>query len=244
MKADLVVAGAFFMWNKRSNFWLQDYLKMTDFLTRRTTMVDTQIRPADVTKFPIIDAMLQVRREMFVPDELREMAYADAILSLGHARNILEPRTFAKMLDAVDIQGNELILDIGSGLGYSAAVIGKFAEAVVALEENETMSLESETILATEGCLNVAVVHGKLAEGAAQHAPFDVIMIEGAVDEIPESLIAQLAEDGRIAAIFSQKGQGVVRVGYKTLGRISWRFACNAYAPTLAGFETTQEFAL
>ena len=153
---------------------------MTDFLTRRTTMVDTQIRPADVTKFPIIDAMLQVRREVFVPDTLRETAYADAILDLGHGRMILEPRTFAKMLDAVDIQGNELVLDLGCGLGYSSAVIGKFSEAVVAIEENEAMVAEAETNLAAEGCLNVAVVQGILTEGAAQHAPFDVIVVQGA----------------------------------------------------------------
>ena len=116
---------------------------MTNFLTRRTTMVDTQIRPADVTKFPIIDAMLQVRREVFVPYHLNETAYADAILDLGHGRVILEPRTFAKMLDAVDIKGNELVLDIGCGLGYSSAVIGKFSEAVVSIEENEYMAAEA-----------------------------------------------------------------------------------------------------
>ena len=217
---------------------------MTDFLTRRTTMVDTQIRPADVTKFPIIDAMLQVRREAFVPDTLRETAYADAILDLGHGRMILEPRTFAKMLDAVDIQGNELVLDLGCGLGYSSAVIGKFSEAVVAIEENEAMAAEAETNLATEGCLNVAVVQGILTEGAAQHAPFDVIVVHGAVEHIPAPLIAQLAEGGRIVAVFSQKGQGVVRVGYKTDGQMSWRFACNAFAPVLNGFVTERSFAL
>ena len=217
---------------------------MTDFLTRRTTMVDTQIRPADVTKFPIIDAMLQVRREVFVPDHLRETAYADAILDLGHGRMILEPRTFAKMLDAVDIQGNELVLDLGCGLGYSSAVIGKLSEAVVAIEENEDMAAEAETNLATEGCLNVAVVQGILTEGAAQHAPFDVIVVQGAVEHIPAPLIAQLAEGGRIVAVFSQKGQGVVRVGYKTDGQMSWRFACNAFAPVLNGFVTERSFAL
>jgi protein-L-isoaspartate(D-aspartate) O-methyltransferase len=216
---------------------------MIDFLARRTTMVDTQVRPADVTKFPIIDAMLQVRREMFVPDNLRETTYADAILNLGNGRYILEPRTFAKMLDAVDIQRNELVLDIGCGLGYSAAVIGKFAEAVVALEENEAMVAESEPILAAEGCLNVAIVQGKLTDGAAQHSPFDVIMIEGAVDKIPEGLITQLVEGGRIVAVFRQKDHGAVRVGYKTDGRMSWRFACNAYAPVLSGFETAHAFA-
>ena len=216
---------------------------MIDFLARRTTMVDTQVRPADVTKFPIIDAMLQVRREMFVPDNLRETTYADAILNLGNGRYILEPRTFAKMLDAVDIQRNELVLDVGCGFGYSAAVIGRFAEAVVALEENEAMVAESEAILAAEGCLNVAIVQGKLTDGAAQHSPFDVIMIEGAVDKIPEGLVAQLVEGGRIVAVFRQKDHGAVRVGYKTDGRMSWRFACNAYAPVLSGFETAHAFA-
>ena len=217
---------------------------MTDFSARRTTMVDTQIRPADVTKFPIIDAMLKVRREMFVPDNLHETAYADAILNIGFGRCILEPRTFAKMLDAVDIQGNELVLDVGCGFGYSSAVIGKFAEAVVALEENEFIAREAETALASEGCLNAAVIQGQLHDGAEQHAPFDVIMIEGAVDEIPAALVAQLAESGRMVAVFNEKGQGVVRVGYKKDGRISWRFTCNAYAPVLNGFEKARAFKL
>ena len=217
---------------------------MIDFSTRRTTMVDTQIRPADVTKFPIIEAMLHVRREMFVPDDLRETAYADAVLDLGQGRSMLEPRTFGKMLDAVDIQDKELVLDLGCGLGYSAAVIGRIAEAVVAIEENENMAMEAEEILATEGCLNVAVVQGELAQGAAQHAPFDVIMIEGAVDEIPVAVVSQLAEGGRMVAVFSQKGQGVVRVGHKTEGCMSWRFACNAYAPVLNGFQKAYAFVL
>ena len=217
---------------------------MTDFLSRRTTMVDTQIRPADVTKFPIIEAMLQVRREMFVPDNLRETAYADAILNIGFGRCILEPRTFAKMLDIVDIQGNELVLDVGCGFGYSSAVIGEFAEAVVALEENEFIALEAETALANEGCLNTAVIQGQLQNGAEQHAPFDVIIIEGAIDKIPTALVAQLADSGRIVAVFNEKGQGAVWVGYKTEGRISWRFACNAYAPVLNGFEKVHTFKL
>jgi protein-L-isoaspartate(D-aspartate) O-methyltransferase len=207
-------------------------------------MVDTQIRPADITKFPIIDAMLKVRREMFVPDQMRQTAYTDSIVYLGGDRIVLDPRSFGKMLDAVNIQGDELVLDIGSGLGYSAAVIGKVCEAVVALEEDDDMASNSETILATEGCLNVAVLQGTLSEGAAKHAPFDVIVIEGAVEEISDELVTQLADGGRIAAIFSQKSQGVLRVGYKTQGKISWRFVCNAYAPVLAGFHKTQSFLL
>jgi protein-L-isoaspartate(D-aspartate) O-methyltransferase len=88
------------------------------------------------------------------------------------------------------------------------------------------------------------VLQGTLSEGASKHAPFDVIVIEGAVEEISDELVAQLVDGGRIAAIFSQKGQGVMRVGYKTQGKISWRFVCNAYAPVLAGFHKTPSFSL
>jgi protein-L-isoaspartate(D-aspartate) O-methyltransferase len=123
-------------------------------------------------------------------------------------------------------------------------VIGKFSEAVVAIEQNKDMAAEAEANLAADGCLNVAVVQGNLAEGAVQHAPFDVIVVQGAVEHVPGSVIAQLAEGGRIVAVFSQKGQGAVRVGYKSDGQMSWRFACNAFAPVLSGFVKERSFAL
>ncbi|MBO6854062.1 MAG: hypothetical protein JJ872_09895 [Marivivens sp.] len=110
---------------------------MADYEARRTMMVDTQIRPSDVTKFPIIDAMLSVPRERFVPDDLREAAYVGENIVLSEGRVLLEPRTFAKMLDALDIQPNESVLDIGCGLGYSAAVLAKLAGFVVAVEQDE-----------------------------------------------------------------------------------------------------------
>jgi len=96
---------------------------MANTSAQRTMMVDTQVRPSDVTKFPIIDAMLKVERENFVPDAARMTAYMDGPVALGGGRSILEPRTFAKMLDALDIQSDELVLDLGTCLGYSAAVI-------------------------------------------------------------------------------------------------------------------------
>ncbi len=106
---------------------------MTDFSTRRLMMVDTQIRPSDVTKFPIIDALLAVPREVYVPRDRRETAYMSDNLPIGSGRVILEPRTFAKFLDALNIQPDEAVLDLGCGLGYSTAVIARLAEAVVAV---------------------------------------------------------------------------------------------------------------
>ncbi|MCH5372745.1 MAG: hypothetical protein JJ992_02125, partial [Planctomycetes bacterium] len=109
---------------------------MTDYATRRVVMVDTQVRPSDVTKFPIIEAMLSVPRETFVPDAWREAAYAGENIPLGGGRVVLEPRTLAKMLDALNVDNDELVLDVGCGLGYSSAVVARMAQAVIAIEED------------------------------------------------------------------------------------------------------------
>jgi protein-L-isoaspartate(D-aspartate) O-methyltransferase len=217
---------------------------MTDYAARRTTMVDTQIRPSDVTKFPIIEAMLSIPREEFVPATRREAAYVGENLDLGRGRVMLEPRTLAKMLDALDVQRNELVLDIGSGLGYSAAVIARLAEAVVAVESDGDLADEAQSILSREGADNVIQHQGPLADGAAQHGPYDAIIIQGAVCDLPMSLLGQLKDGGRIACLFMEEALGVVRIGYKLDGGISWRFAFNASAPILPGFEKQAAFSL
>ncbi|WP_137701602.1 protein-L-isoaspartate O-methyltransferase family protein [Marimonas lutisalis] len=218
---------------------------MTDFATRRTMMVDTQIRPSDVTKYPIIEALLAIPREMFVPDDKRDVAYVGDNLDLGGGRVILEPRTLAKMLDALDVQGDELVLDVGAGRGYSAAVIARMAEAVVAVEENETMAEEAQAALAEAGVDNVVMHTGPLTEGAAKHGPYDVITLEGAVGHLPQALIDQLKDGGRMAVLFEGAGGlGQVRIGYKIDGHMSWRFAFDAGASVLPGFEKHTAFAL
>ncbi|AZQ66775.1 protein-L-isoaspartate O-methyltransferase [Silicimonas algicola] len=217
---------------------------MTDFARRRTTMVDTQVRPSDVTRFPIIEAMLSVPREDFVPLERREAAYAGEHVDLGRGRVVLDPRTLAKMLDAADIQSDEIVLDVGAGLGYSSALAARLAEAVIALEEDKALAAEAERALSSAGADNVAVVEGPLAEGAAKHGPYDVILLEGAVEHMPDSLVDQLKEGGRLVAIFAEGALGVVRVGYRIDGRVNWRYAFNAGAPVLPGFEARRAFVL
>lgn len=217
---------------------------MTDFSALRTMMVDTQVRPSDVTKFPVIDAMLAVPREVFVPSEKREAAYIGENIDLGKGRVILEARTLAKVLDALDIQSDELVLDVGSALGYSAAVIARMAAAVVALEENEAWADESQNTLSDIGADNVICHAGTLAEGAKEHGPYDVICIEGAVEHLPGALIEQLKDGGRMAVVFAEDALGVVRIGYKIDGKMNWRFAFNAGAPVLPGFERHAAFTL
>lgn len=217
---------------------------MSDFAQRRRIMVDTQVRPSDVTRFPIIDAMLSVPREAFVPRDKREAAYVGTHIDLGNGRVVPDPRVLAKMLEAADIQPDDLVLDVGAGLGYSSALAARMAEAVIALEEDETLASEAEATLSEEGIDNVAVVTGPLTAGAAKHGPYDVILLEGAVAEVPEAITGQLKDGGRIVAIFAEGTLGVVRIGYRIDDAISWRFSFNATAPLLPGFEATRAFIL
>lgn len=217
---------------------------MSTFASLRTTMVDTQIRPSDVTKYPIIDAMLEVPRELYVPDAFRDVAYAGRNVPLRKGRVVLEPRTLAKMLEGLNVQPDELVLDVAAGLGYATAVVARLAQAVVALEEDEAMAEEAEATLAAQAVDNAAVIQGPLTEGAAQHGPYDVIMIQGAVAKLPQSLTEQLKEGGRIACLFMDGECGAVRIGYKIDGVVNWRFAFNAGAPVLPGFEAERAFSL
>ena len=216
---------------------------MPDFALRRRMMVDTQVRPSDVTKYPIIDAMLRVPREAYVPAARIEAAYMGENIILAPGRVILEPRTSAKMLDALELERSDAVLDVGCGLGYSAALLAEMVDAVVAIEEDEAMAAAAEANLAAQSVHNVAIVRAPLRDGAAKHGPYDAIMIEGAVEVMPDAILAQLKDGGRIAAIFADGALGVVRIGYKIDGTVSWRFAFNAGAPVLPGFEKAQAFA-
>ncbi len=207
-------------------------------------MVDTQIRPSDVTKFPIIDAFLSIPRENFVPDGKREAAYIGENFQIGQSRVILEPRTFAKLLDALDINKDELVLDIGTGLGYSSAIISRIAEVVIALEEDNSLAYEAEEILSEIGADNVVVQSSKLEDGAPEHGPYDVIIVQGGVEEIPDSIVKQLKNGGRIGAIFMEEGLGTAKIGFKLNDKINWRYSFNAAAPVLPGFFKQKDFAL
>ena len=217
---------------------------MSDFASLRTTMVDTQVRPSDVTSFPIIEAMLHVPREAFVPDSQRGAAYAGEALPLAPGRGIADPRVLAKMLEALDVGPDDLVLDIGAGLGYSSAVIARMAQAVVALEDDEGRSADAGAALAEQGADNVVVATGPLHEGAAQHGPYDAIILQGAVEDLPQAIADQLKDGGKIAAIFIERTLGVCRVGHKSGGHISWRRSFDAAAPILPRFHKKAEFAL
>jgi protein-L-isoaspartate(D-aspartate) O-methyltransferase len=204
---------------------------LPDFAASRTIMVDTQVRPADVTSFPIIQAMLHVPREAFVPPGRVEVAYVGENLLLAPGRVLLDPRSFAKLLEALDLGPADRVLHVGAGFGYGTAVLARIAGRVVAVEEDAGLAEAAAAALAGQGVANATLLARPLADGAPEAAPFDAILIEGAVEAVPDALLAQLAPDGRIGAIFAEGELGTARVGHEAGGRVHWRYAFNAGAP-------------
>ena len=214
----------------------------------RVKMVDGQIRTTDVTNSAILLAMGSVPREAFVDARLRELAYIDEDLEIvpaaagRPARFLMEPSPFAKLLQLAEIEAGDTVLDIGCGTGYSSAVISMLAASVVALESDAGLAERAAATLADLGHDNVKVEAGPLAEGHAENAPYDVILVGGAVDEIPQALFDQLKERGRLVTVEGRGNAGVARLYLKDNGIVTGRRAFNAAVRPLPGFERIAAF--
>ena len=216
-----------------------------DYAAARQIMVESQVRPNDVTDRRIHDAMARIPRERFVPKDKQAIAYADDHIDVGGGRVLMEPRCFSKLLQAAEIGGEELALDVGCGPGYSSAVLASLAGAVVALESDDTMAEMASSILTDMGVDNAAVVAGPLAEGYRQQGPYDVIFISGGVEYVPEALFEQLKGGGRLVAVIAESG-GHARLFTKTIedGQpiVASRIVFDAFVPVLPEFEKPEEF--
>ena len=215
---------------------------MNDFATQRINMVDSQVRPSDVTDRRILRAMLAVPREAFVPEQVKATAYMDERLALGQGRFLLAPRTFAKLVQLLTIGEDDAVLDVGCATGYSTAVLGMLARSVVGVEENAALAERARGALAGLGRTNAVVKTGALTTGAPNEGPFDAILVNGCVVDIPDALLDQLKDGGRLAAI---RADG--RVGQATIWRrhgtsFDARPAFDAGAPVLPGFEKQPGF--
>jgi protein-L-isoaspartate(D-aspartate) O-methyltransferase len=215
---------------------------MIDFVAAREAMVDRQVRTADVTLYPIIEAMLAVPREDFVPPALLPVAYLGGDVPIAPGRVLLDPRVFAKLLDALNPGPSDLVLDLGCGTGYSTAVLARLAEAVIALEEDPALAAEAEALLAAHSVDTAVVQTGPLVAGVPEHGPFDAILVEGAVERLPEAIADQVKPGGRIAAVFTAGAAGQARLGLRTEQGVAWRRLFDATAPLLPGFEATKAF--
>lgn len=215
---------------------------MTDMSALRTAMVDCQVRPSDVTRYAIIEAMLWAPRERFVPQALQPVAYAGAEIPLAPGRVMLEPRTLAKMLEAAAIGPQDRVLDLAPGTGYSTAVIARMATRVVAVEPDVGMAAQAAALLAGLGLGNARVQAGEAAAGSAADGPFDVIFVNGAVDHLPPALTAQLVDGGRLVALWRDGRVGQARVTRRAGAGLSSLAVFDAIAPVVPGFAQAPAF--
>ena len=217
---------------------------MADYAQARRTMVDCQVRPSDVTDLRIIAAMLDVPRERFVAPAQRAVAYLDIDVPAaeGSRRALMKPMVFSKLLQAASIGEGERVLDVGCASGYSAAVLGKLAGAVVALEEDAALGRATSDNLAALGAANVSVAGGALTAGSPQGAPYDAILVEGRVEVVPDALLAQLKDGGRLLAVVGSGTMGKATIYRMAGGHATAQPLFDAAAPLLPGFVKPAEF--
>lgn len=205
-------------------------------------MVNGQILTNKVTDDQLASALLQVPREDFVPKSMRSVAYLDEDIPIAEGRYLMEPMIFARMLEAVDIEPDMLVLDIGCGTGYSTAVMARLAASVVALEADPTIAGKTDEALTVHGVDNAAVITGDLAEGCPSQAPFDVIFVNGAVAFVPEAWKQQLADGGRMILVLREGSVGRAMIFVRSGDAVSSRPLFDANLPMLTGFEPQRHF--
>jgi len=217
---------------------------MNTYEALRKTMVDTQVRPSGVSRVDVIEAIGEIPRELFLPDHLKKLSYVEGNLNLGSNNFIIEPRILAKLLQSLAINRQESVLVLGSGCGYVAAVIGKLSELVVGVENNKDNVDSSDQAIISAGINNIIIMHGELGLGAPKHGPYDVVVFPGGVHEIPEVILDQVKEGGRVAAFFTEDSLTQAKIGVKVKGSISWRTYFDCDVPLIKEFEMTQVFSL
>ena len=214
---------------------------MLDSAQQRANIVATQLRTNDVTDPRLIKAILSVPREQFVPGSLVPVAYMDGCIALGKGRVLLDLRSFGKLAQLADILPKDRVLDVGCGTGYSTAVLAHMAARVVGLEQDPDLARTAGENL--RGLSNVEVVYGPLSEGAPGMVPFDVVFLNGSVEQTPDALLAQVANEGRLVCFFRDGAAGHARIYVKHEGAIGERDAFDATVPVLPGFERRRSFA-
>ncbi len=219
-----------------------DRAAMMDYTAARIKMVDNQIRTTDVTSHSVLEAFLSVPREAFVPAAMKPLAYIDNDIELAPGRYLMSPSPLAKLVQLAAITKEDLVLEVGCGTGYVSAILSTLAGSVVALESDEALAVKASETLAEHGYDNVAVVTGDLEKGYGAESPYDVIVVDGAVEIIPEALFGQLRDGGRLVVVQGYGNASQARLFVKERGVVSQRAAFNTAVKPLPGFRKAAEF--
>lgn len=221
---------------------------MDKYKELRRNMVDCQLRPNDITDLQILSAMNDLPREAFVPDNLKPVAYADKDLRIvdqdesGGPRYMLTASSLATLVQGAEIKPDDFVLDIGCLTGYSSAVLAHLADSVVAVEAIPDMAPRATDILNDLQIVNVAVVEGALAEGQANQGPYDVILINGAVETVPQALLDQLKDGGRLVTVMQENGYGRAMRFIRSGGVVGSTSLADLSAPLLGEFLKPEAF--
>ena len=213
-----------------------------DFGAARRNMIECQIRPNKVVDEALLASMGEAPREQFLPDSLRAVAYVDEDLKLNDERCMLEPMVLARLLQELFLTPGDAVLDIASGTGYAAAIMARLAGSVFALEADTDLQARATELFSELALDNIVPVDGDLNAGCPEHAPFNAILIEGAVDAVPKAILDQLAEGGRLIAIVMENRIGRATLYRKDAGHLSRRTIFDANAPVLKSFRNPTGF--
>lgn len=213
------------------------------FDAQRAAMIDSQLRPTGVNDVRVIEAFIPVPREAFVPESKRALAYIDEALEIAPGRFIMEPLIFGNLVMRAELESSDRVLLVGSSSGYEAAVLGRLVRTVIAVESDAALAATARAALAGVGAGNVQVVEGPLTDGWEGEAPYDVVMLNGAAERLPEALTVQLADGGRFAGVMIDTGGvGRATVGRKAAGAIGMSAFLDAGTRPLPGFERPRGF--
>jgi protein-L-isoaspartate(D-aspartate) O-methyltransferase len=215
---------------------------MTSFSIARRKMVDSQVRPSDVTDLAVIEAMLDVPRESFVPQGQRELAYLDLELPVTPTRRLMQPMIIGRLLQAADIKRESSVLIVGCATGYTTALVAQLASKVTATESDLSLAEQARINLARSGLELVVVVIAEAAQGASGNGPYDVIFLDGATEIAPENLYRQLKPGGRLVGIFISATGSHATIVTRSADDFGHRTLFDATAPVLPGLVKTQEF--
>lgn len=215
-----------------------------DYATARKNMIEGQMRPNRVIDEALLASIAEAPRERFVPEGLRSVAYVDEDLRLGPDRSLMEPVVLARLLQELTLTPGDAVLDIASGTGYAAAIMARLAGSVFALESDEALQVRATELFGDLALDNIVPVEGDLRAGCPEHAPFNAILIEGAIDEVPPAILDQLADGGRLAAVVVWNGVGRATLYRRDGQHLSRRFLFDANVPVLKEFRTPPAFRL
>ena len=213
-----------------------------DTYLENKNMIDGQVKPLSNIETNILEALYNIDRKDYTPENFKDFSYSEKNIYLGNERYLLKPAITAKLLSALEVETLETVLIIGSATGYSAAIISKIAETVICIEEDQDLITFSESIASSSSMNNIVFINNKLSKGYIDQGPYSCILIEGGIEEVPNIILDQIAEGGKLVTVIMQNDTGSAVKYIRKNNQIFSQFLFSIEAPSLKSFEKAKKF--